>query len=308
MSRPLRFIPPGGALVEVTSRTLQGRFLLKPGTEANRRILGVLGRSLRRHSAIRLHAYTFLSNHYHLLLSIPDAPTLAAFMGYLNSNLGRELGRLYGWREKFWGRRYRAIPVSNEEKAQVERIDYFLGQACKEGLIAKPRQWPGVTWVHPVLSGREDVGIWRRRAEEYEARRQGNRSDPRDFSDREVVPLSPVPCWSHLSPAIYRSRVQQRIAQIERATYERHRKQGTHPLGRKAILRQNPHRRPKHLKRSPAPRFHCASRRARQRFWTAYNAFVESFRWAVDQFKKGQRNVTFPDGAFLPPIPLLAPG
>jgi len=44
MSRGLRFVPEGGALVEVTIRTFQSRLLLRPGPAVNEIILGVLGR------------------------------------------------------------------------------------------------------------------------------------------------------------------------------------------------------------------------------------------------------------------------
>ena len=43
--RPLRLFPEGGALVEVTTRTVQGRPLLRPTPELWDIILGVLGRA-----------------------------------------------------------------------------------------------------------------------------------------------------------------------------------------------------------------------------------------------------------------------
>src|SRR5262245_50719463 len=42
MSRKLRFVPEGGALVEVTCRTIQGRPLLRPSQQLNDIFLGVL--------------------------------------------------------------------------------------------------------------------------------------------------------------------------------------------------------------------------------------------------------------------------
>jgi hypothetical protein len=36
---------------------------------------------------------------------VDTAKQLADFMGYFNSNLAREAGRLEDWREKFWSRR-----------------------------------------------------------------------------------------------------------------------------------------------------------------------------------------------------------
>ena len=63
MSRHLRFIPDGGALVEVTCRTLQGRLLLCPSPQLNDIILGVLGRAQRLYP-LEIVAYVFASNHY----------------------------------------------------------------------------------------------------------------------------------------------------------------------------------------------------------------------------------------------------
>jgi len=45
MGRKLRYLPEGGALVEVTCRTLQGRLLLRPDPELNDIAAGILGRS-----------------------------------------------------------------------------------------------------------------------------------------------------------------------------------------------------------------------------------------------------------------------
>ncbi len=52
MARPLRYIPAGGAVVEITINALQGRFLLRPDRRGrvNETIIGVLARApeLRR--------------------------------------------------------------------------------------------------------------------------------------------------------------------------------------------------------------------------------------------------------------------
>jgi hypothetical protein len=44
MPRPLRFVP-ANAIVEVTTRTLQGRLLLRPSPELTDIILGVIGKA-----------------------------------------------------------------------------------------------------------------------------------------------------------------------------------------------------------------------------------------------------------------------
>ena len=64
---------------------------------------------------VRLCEMAFLSNHYHLILIVEDECILSRFMGYLNDLIARKVGsKLHGWREKFWGRRYRSIPVLDE--------------------------------------------------------------------------------------------------------------------------------------------------------------------------------------------------
>lgn len=64
------------------------------------------------------------------------------------SKLAREAGRLTGWREKIFSRRYQAILISEEEAAQVERLNYLLSQGAKENLLSRPQDWPGVHCVN----------------------------------------------------------------------------------------------------------------------------------------------------------------
>ena len=70
-----RFVPAHG-LVEVTTRTIQGRYLLRPGPGVRERTIGVLARAQERHG-LRVHAVVVLSNHLHLLASPRDALQLA---------------------------------------------------------------------------------------------------------------------------------------------------------------------------------------------------------------------------------------
>ena len=58
-------------------------------------------------------------------------------MGFVNSNIRRELGRLVNWKENFWSRRYQGIVVSNELLAQLGRLEYFLANCDKENLVGK---------------------------------------------------------------------------------------------------------------------------------------------------------------------------
>ena len=106
MARRLRHTPEGGALFDVTCRTVQSRFLLRPCPLLNEIIVGALARAKRRYG-VELSAFIFLSNHLHILVWTKDSEQLARFMGYFLSKLAREVARLTGWRDKVFARRYR---------------------------------------------------------------------------------------------------------------------------------------------------------------------------------------------------------
>lgn len=304
VARRLRFIPEGGALVEVTCRTLQGRFLLKPTEELKSIVIGVLARA-QRHAPVGLHAFAFLSNHYHLLVSVESALQLACFMNYLNSNLAREAGRLHGWKEKFWGRRYQAIVVSEEQAAQMDRLRYLLSHGCKEGLVERPREWPGAHCVKALVEGQDLQGLWFDRTREYKARVRGEEFDRLDYATPEAILLKPMPCWRHLSEEKRRARVGELISQIERETASRHAREGTRPLGLAAVMARNPHDKPPRSKKAPAPTFHAATKAARRELIEAYGWFVRAYRKAAEKLRKGDLSACFPVGSFPPRLPFV---
>ena len=83
VSRPIRG-PVAGRLVEVTTRTMQSRFLLRPGPEANAIIKGVIGRAQERYK-MAICALVVLGNHWHALLLPENSRQLSSFMRYVNS-------------------------------------------------------------------------------------------------------------------------------------------------------------------------------------------------------------------------------
>ena len=71
MPRPLRFVPEH-SLVEITTRTFQGRLLLRPSPELTDIILGIIGKAQDLYG-MTIHAFVFLSTHAHSLLSPASA-------------------------------------------------------------------------------------------------------------------------------------------------------------------------------------------------------------------------------------------
>ncbi len=304
MSRNLRYVPEGGALVEVTCRTIQGRLLLRPSQQLNDIILGVLGRA-QNHYPVEIVSFSFLSSHWHMLLWVRDARALSLFMGYFNGNLAREVGHLTGWTDRIWSRRYQAILVSDEEAAQVDRLTYILANGVKENLVARVEEWPGVHSAHALLTGEPVEGIWYDRTLARNLRLRRKTPAPGEVEIRQTVVLSQLPCWKHLMPEAYRSRVAELIRGIETTAAAERAKKGIEPLGVEKILAQDPETRPEILDRSPAPFVHAATRKIRKELREAYGWFVAAYREAADRLRKGDRNAAFPPGSFPPHLPFV---
>ncbi len=305
MARPLRFLPPDCPLVEVTCRTIHGRMLLRPSRALNRRILGVLARAARLYD-VGVCAFIYLSNHCHLLLRPTSAEHLAAFMNYLNSNVAREAGRLHGWREKFWGRRYRAVPVSFEPEAQIARLRYLLAQGCKEGLVARPQTWPGASSTAALLDDGRVTGTWHDRTAEYWARKSGEKVTSDQYCSTETLSLRPLPCWDDLPAEEARARIAEIVAAIIVESRRELRRTRRRLLGVRRILRQDPHSRPRHLSRSDAPRFHAAAWQIRTMLEAMYRSYRDAYRDASEALRDHRIPVRFPSHGIPPPAFALA--
>jgi hypothetical protein len=256
VGRDLRHVTPGGGLVEVTNRTVQGRLLLRPGKALNEIVFGLLARGARRYG-VQVCLFVALGNHYHLVLWVPDARAQAGFMCWFGANLAKEVNRLHNWSGPVWAGRYHSIAISQEEEAQVGRLRYILAHGAKEGLVASPREWPGVHCAQALLSDEPLEGVWFNRTREYAARAAGKEVAPRQFAEPEVLEWTPLPCWAHLPHEEYQERILEIVEEIEDATAARIRETGINPPGPAAIRAQDPRSRPNRSKKSPAPRFHA---------------------------------------------------
>ena len=300
----MRHVTREKCLLEVTVRTIQARFLLRPSVALNEVILGVLGRAQRLHE-VELCSFAFASGHFHLLVRVNDAKRLASFMCYLNSNLAREVCRLADWGDKVWARRYRAIEISDEPEAQRERMKYILAHGVKEFLVEKVRDWPGVHAARALLDDEPLEGLWFDRTQEYGARRRGEEHERNRFATPETVTLSPLPCWEHLSPEDQKKKIAELVREIEEEAAAQRAATGKPVLGRAAILKQHPHERPNRPKKSFAPLVHAASRKVRRELYEGYRAFAAAYREAAEKLRGGDHAVIFPAGCFPPALPFV---
>jgi len=100
---------------------------------------------------------------------------------------------------------------------------------------------------------------------------------------------------------MYRELIAGLVQEIEADAAAERKRTGREPLGAAAILRQHPNK----SKKSPAPRFHAATKAAREALRHAYGLFLAAFREAAERLRAGDRTAKFPNGCFPPGLPFV---
>lgn len=296
MGRPLRMYSNSGTYF-VTTRTTQGRLLLRPSEETNLVVGGVLAQAVAMYG-IDLHAYVITSNHLHLLCTA-RGNSLSAFMQYLKGNVARKVGRLIGWRGTFWEQRFTATEVL-DEFACLDRLKYVLAHGVKEGLVRRVFDWPGLHCARHLLdeAPREFFWFdWTRRWAHRSARAATEDVLDLKLARSVVLTLTPLPMHQRLSPNARRDIIRTIIEQAEAEAREQH---GS-VLGVRKVLAQSPRSAPARMSRRPRPLCHATSRVERQAYRERYRSYVASFSQASKAFRSGSWAVPFPEFACRPP-------
>jgi hypothetical protein len=286
-------------MVELTARTVGARFLLRPTLALTERILGCLGRALFR-LPIDLHAFAFLSNHWHALVTTPDALMVSRFLQHVHSSVAVAVNELHGWDGKVFGKASMIVVAPDSDE---RRLRYVLAQGAKEGLVASPLDWPGAHCAR-ALCGLEDLrGVWRDRSREARIRGGGGNGGGREPDADEVstvysIPLVPIPSWAHWSPAARIERARELIAEIDRDAAEKH----PVPLGRALVLAQDPAAQPRDSKRRRAGVIHTRNDETRAEFLYARRLFTWEHRGASQDLRAG-RPTEVPAMCFPPTTP-----
>jgi REP element-mobilizing transposase RayT len=285
----------------VSARCFQGRYLLRPSTETNEVLGGVLARAVRLHG-VELFSFSIISSHIHLMVRAPRG-NLPRFMQFLLANVSKKVGRIVRWRGNFWERRYSAQPIL-DDAALLEKLRYVLSHGVKEGLVRRCRDWPGLSSLPFLLDGRPRSFRWynwTRRASGNARRRKRELLDAR-WAEHEELQLTPLPSPSLQTPQARRSFLRRTIRAIE----EQAARQYQTVLGALGVMRQKPHHRPARSKRSPQPLCHTTIPELFEAFRERLRGFLAEFRQASARLRAGDLTAVFPEGAIKPfvwPIP-----
>jgi hypothetical protein len=282
MSRFPRFVQESSMQV-ITVRTLGGRHLFRPVPALTKGVLGVLGRALELFP-VQLHAFVYLSNHAHLLLTIARAWMMAAFLHHVNKGTGDVARAINGPVGPVWGRAHNAVVLDNG--GAISQLQYLLANSVKEGLVDDPREWPGPSSASALLDGTPLRARWKRVESGIE--------------EDASIPLTPLPCLADLPPDERRSRTQ---VLADNAIALARKARGDLPaLGIAGILAQDPYATHKLKTRKRAPIAHAARTQLALDHRDERIAWINAFRLASSEFRETAPVPTFPADAF-PPAP-----
>ena len=290
---------PAGSLVEVTARTVGGRYLLVPSEELNAGIWAVLGRALSKYP-VELHAVAFMSNHWHALVTVADALALSRFVQYVHSNVARLVHRLRDRDGSVFGK---AAYIIVGPAAEEARLRYVLSQGVKEGLVRRCVEWPGVHSARALLLEGVCVGRWEDRRRARTLRAGGGRGGGREPLRGEIevvypIDFAPLPSWRALDTGERLRRLMAIVNEIEVSARASH----SSVLGIHGILARDPASRPADLKRRSAPPIHTSDEEERIQFTHRHIEFTTTFELARAQLRT-TCIARLPAGCFVPLVP-----
>lgn len=295
MTAPRQVLP--GTTSLVTRRCSQRQFFLRP-SKATTELLGFLLAVAAERFHIHLHAFCAMSNHLHLVLTDPEA-RLPAFMGFLDSLVGRSMNPRLGRDEHFWSSTsYSAVALQTPDDI-IDKVVYVLANPVTAGLVQHGRLWPGL-WSAPREFGAAPTEFLR---PGFFFRKRGATALPMRASLSLVVP----PGFN--SAATFRRAVEAALALREEAVAVELAALHRGFLGVRRVLAQPPTARP----RSPQPRGGLNPRVACKDKWRRIEAlghlkqFLTDYRRALQAWRARSADVLFPAGTYLMRVLHLAP-
>lgn len=274
-----------GDLYLVTRRAAGRCFFLRPSPLVNQ-IIEYIVAVVAARTGVLIHALTVLSNHYHLAASDPEG-RMPAFLRDANSLIARHLNCTFGCWESLWANEQTSLVRASGDEDVKGRMVYTMANPTAAGLVAHGKSWPGLRMMWPEQ--RKPV-----------ARPVGFFREDGPMPDFATLELARPPGFDDMDDdelAVHFANVVEKAEARVRADMAA---AGRRFLGRRAVLRQSRHDRP----RSRAPRRQLSPRVAAKNKWRRIEAlarlgdFIARYREALPLWRQGVRDTLFPRGTY----------
>jgi putative transposase len=272
-----------GATYLVTRRCVHRQYLLRPSRAANQVFRYLLAVAADRYG-VQVHAYCVMSNHYHLVVTDPEA-RLPACLQFLDGLVARAINSLLGRQDDFfWGPdSFSAVELVTPE-AVVDKAAYTLANPVAAGLVRSAHRWPGL-WSSP-----QEVG-----ASECLIKRPGHFFDPRG-SMPAAAPLRLSTPPGFPTAEAFRERLSAALAEKEAEAV----KVVRGFLGAARVLAQKPTARARSVEPVGQLNPRVAARDPERRVSALRRlvSFLAEYRSALREWRRGRKEVLFPVGTY----------
>lgn len=328
MSLPRRQLP--GQTHMITRRCVQRRLLLTSSPIVDAIVRYCLALCLSE-SEVQLYAFVFESNHYHMLLGDPEGK-LSKFVERFDCLVARALNAHYGRGEAFWKPGSFNNTEIHDQETLIEKLVYVYLNPVKDGLVARPEQWPGLKST-PEDMGRFEATVdkplcaffggrrpddWKptgeltpRKQKQLEARlrREANRArgakGKKKRRKRSTLPASAT-LEVQLPPEVgdrdaFVAKVRSRLElEITRVHMERELQGKLSFMGAQRVLAQDPHQSAGDTFPTFArdPRISCVHTKLRIKLLLELKAWRAAYKAALAAWRSGKRKVVFPKGTY----------
>lgn len=271
----------------VSRRCTQRQFLLLPSALVNA-ILGFCLAVAAARSGVAVHAFCFLSNHVHLIVTDVNGE-LPEFCRWLFEFSAKCLNVHWGRWENLWSAERPSVVRLTDAEAELEKAVYAVTNPVAAALVSSARFWPG------LVSLPKDVG----RVLQFD-RPEGFFRPDGPVPEKATLELVPLPGYAHLDREAYVEMLSQAITKREEKLAQERNAAGKGVLGRRAVCRQSPSDRPQtnEPRRQLNPRVAGRNKWARIEALQRLGEFLSAYREAWKRWRQGDHGVVFPYGTY----------
>lgn len=302
----VRWWMPGVRHYEVVQKCAGDEMLMRPDPDCVIRIALALAAVSKRYARMRILAFCFVSNHFHLILGIDrdeDALDISDFMKDLDQDLAESINALRDRDGHFVKGRPKITPILDEDHL-ADRMTYTHTQPVHHHLVERVEEWPGLSSFRAVCEGSGSVVVhhldeaaWREAG--------GKQSELAEHTKTVTIPIAMPASWESKSARALREarraheesvRARERRAALERRASGRHRRlpKPSH------YTRIDPFSRPEGVleaakAKGPKP-WAYGTAEAVQAYCEAYEAMIATYRVASARFRATGKLCAFPAG------------
>jgi REP element-mobilizing transposase RayT len=282
VTAPRQILP--GQRYLITRRCTQRQFWLRPSRLTNHIIKYCLALAAED-TGVQLHAACFMSNHWHGVVTDPEA-RLPEFLERFHRSVAKAQNASLGRWENLWSSDKTSAVLLVSDADVLEKMAYTIANPTVAGLVRSPHEWPGV--ISHRLQESESV-------EMPDIFFDENSGLPDEVNLEFVRP----PIFLEVGDAELSARLRDAVSAHVRHARQDMQARGQRFLGREAVLRQAFSATPKPApRRNPNPRIAAKSTPTRIQAIGRMLLFVKEYGATRLSWRAGNRNVTFPAGTY----------